>query len=71
MSCGANRWLRNAYRPDAEQVGVCYHVLDDVYPDREVDVSVFYTAGNEIVPIDPLPKRELIRLIHEGLAARA
>lgn len=41
-----------------------------MYHERTVDVNLFYTAGNELVPVDPLPKRELIRLVDGRLDAR-
>ena len=37
-----------------KQLSVYYHVLTAVYPDRDVDLALFFTADGERVPIEPL-----------------
>jgi ATP-dependent exoDNAse (exonuclease V) beta subunit len=49
-----------------KQVSVYYHVLDAEYPDREVDVSLFYTYQGEAITVDPLSKQTLGRLVSVG-----
>ncbi|ELY38909.1 UvrD-helicase domain-containing protein [Natronorubrum tibetense] len=41
------------------QLSVYYHVLEEWFSNREVTISIFYTADDERVAIDPLSKAEL------------
>jgi ATP-dependent helicase/nuclease subunit A len=56
---------RHAEPEYRKQLSVYYHVLTDVYPERTVRPSVFYTQSGERVSIDPLSKSELRQLIME------
>ncbi|MFC3958910.1 UvrD-helicase domain-containing protein [Halovivax cerinus] len=38
------------------QLSVYWHVLNEVYPDRAVTASLFYTAEGELVEMEPLSK---------------
>jgi ATP-dependent exoDNAse (exonuclease V) beta subunit len=49
-----------------KQVSVYYHVVAAAFPDREVDVQLFYTHQGEAVPIEPLSTQALSRLVNVG-----
>ncbi|MDS0474599.1 ATP-dependent DNA helicase [Natrinema sp. 1APR25-10V2] len=44
------------------QLSVYYHVLEDWFSDRTVTASIFYTAEDARVEIDPLSEAELVTL---------
>jgi ATP-dependent exoDNAse (exonuclease V) beta subunit len=46
-----------------KQLSVYYHVASDWYKDRNVSVSIFYTADGERVEIEPLTRGELVALV--------
>ncbi|KTG11405.1 ATP-dependent DNA helicase [Haloprofundus marisrubri] len=50
---------RHAESEYRKQLSVYYHVLESVYPDREITAAIYYTATGEIAEIDPLTKGEL------------
>ncbi len=50
------RHAEDEYR---KQLSVYHHVIEAVYPDREVTTSIFYTDGGERVRVEPLSKPEL------------
>jgi ATP-dependent helicase/nuclease subunit A len=52
-----------------KQLSAYYHVLTAVYPDREIQLSVFYSADGELVSVDPLPRSELLVLTEQALIA--
>ena len=59
----ASRRAEDEYR---KQVSVYYHVLNSVYPDREVTASLYYSGPGERVSLTPLgyPKlREVVELV--------
>jgi ATP-dependent helicase/nuclease subunit A len=56
---------RHAEPEYRKQLSVYYHVLTDVYPERTVRTSIFYTQSGEQVSIDPLSKSELRQLVIE------
>lgn len=59
-----SRVAESEYR---KQLSAYYHVLTSVYPHREIRLSVFYTADNELVSIEPLPNAELQRVTEQAL----
>ena len=57
-------------RAEAEyrtQLSVYSHVLRSVYPERAVTAFLFYTADNELVPMEPRPMDELRMLVRDRL----
>jgi superfamily I DNA/RNA helicase len=48
-----------------KQLSVYYHVVQEVYPDREVTASIFYTETGDRQQVDPLPIRGIQRLVRE------
>lgn len=54
-----NRHAESEYRI---QLSVYYHVLREWFSDRSVTASIFYTAEDARVPIDPLSKAELVAI---------
>ena len=56
---------RHAESEYQKQLSVYYHVVNELYPDREVDTAIFYTAEGEPQPIDPLSKEELKQLVRD------
>ncbi|WP_336361582.1 UvrD-helicase domain-containing protein [Haladaptatus sp. ZSTT2] len=55
------RHAENEYR---KQLSIYYHVISDVYPEKEITPTIFYTELGTEVSIDPLSKSEI-----EALAA--
>lgn len=51
---------RHAHEEYRTQLSVYYHALDDWFDDREITASVYYTAVDERVVIDPCSKVELL-----------
>ncbi|GAB7121099.1 UvrD-helicase domain-containing protein [Natrinema sp. JCM 9743] len=47
------------------QLSVYYHVLEDWFSDRSITASIFYTAEDTRVEIDPLSKAELATIAEE------
>jgi ATP-dependent exoDNAse (exonuclease V) beta subunit len=41
------------------QLSIYHHVLSDAYPDRAVNSSIYYTADDESIDIDPLEIHEI------------
>ncbi len=54
-----NRHAESEYRI---QLSVYYHVLREWFSDRAVTASIFHTAANDRVAIDPLSKAELVAI---------
>ena len=54
---------RHAETEYRTQLSVYYHVLDDWFADRTVTASVFYSADNDRVEIDPLSLTEIRELV--------
>jgi peptide/nickel transport system substrate-binding protein len=54
---------RNAEAEYEKQLSVYYHVLSSVYPDREVTVSLYYSADGDLVTVDPLSEATLADLV--------
>lgn len=50
-----------------KQLSVYYHVLESVYPDREISLSLFYTAEGESVSVEPVSKSDLAALAEDAL----
>ena len=60
---------RRAESEYQKQLSVYYHVVAELYPDREVTTAIFYTSDGEQKPIEPLSKtelRELVRGVRNG-----
>jgi ATP-dependent helicase/nuclease subunit A len=49
-----------------KQLSVYYHVARNVYPDREITASIFYTDDGIREPIDPLSFDEIQRFVVEA-----
>jgi ATP-dependent exoDNAse (exonuclease V) beta subunit len=56
---------RHAETEYRKQLSVYYHVAQEVYPDREVTASIFYTETGDRQQVDPLPVQEIQRLVRE------
>ncbi|WP_121744837.1 UvrD-helicase domain-containing protein [Natronorubrum halophilum] len=54
---------RHAESEYQTQLSAYYHALDDWFDGRDVTASLYYTADDTRVEIDPLSKIELVRLI--------
>jgi ATP-dependent exoDNAse (exonuclease V) beta subunit len=54
---------RHAEAEYRKQLSVCYHVLRELYPDRDVSASIFYTADGVREEIDPLSQNELVDVV--------
>jgi ATP-dependent exoDNAse (exonuclease V) beta subunit len=61
-----SRVAESEYR---KQLSAYYHVLTSVYPDREIQLSIFYSAGGELVSIEPFLRTELLILTEQALTA--
>jgi len=48
-----------------KQLSVYYHVAREVYPDREITASIFYTETGSRHEIDPQPIDDIQRLVEE------
>ncbi len=55
-----SRIAESEYR---KQLSIYYHVLTEWFPERTVTASIFYTATDQQVEIDPLSKNELSDLV--------
>ncbi|SIR88553.1 ATP-dependent exoDNAse (exonuclease V) beta subunit (contains helicase and exonuclease domains) [Haladaptatus litoreus] len=55
-----SRLAESEYR---KQLSIYYHVLTEWFPERTVTASIFYTANEQQVEIDPLSKNELCDLV--------
>ncbi|WP_418286289.1 UvrD-helicase domain-containing protein [Halorubrum sp. DTA46] len=60
---------RHAESEYRTQLSVYYHVLDSWFPDRTVSASIFYTADDERVTIEPR-SRDALRALVEAEAER-
>ncbi len=49
-----------------KQLSIYYHVLDECYPEKTVSASLFYTATGERIPVDPLSKSDLQKLVADN-----
>lgn len=56
---------RQAHEEYRKQLSVYYHVLDSAYPDRSVSATIFYTADEEQVAVEPLSIDELKTIVSE------
>jgi ATP-dependent exoDNAse (exonuclease V) beta subunit len=56
---------RHAEAEYRKQLSVYYHVLDELYPDRAIRLTLLYTATATEVSLDPLPKSKLIDAIDQ------
>lgn len=54
---------RHAETEYRKQLSVYYHVLRELYPDREVSASIFYTADGVREEIAPLSQDELVDVV--------
>jgi superfamily I DNA/RNA helicase len=54
---------RHAEPEYSKQVSVYYHVLAQLYPDRDIHTALFYTEDGTRVEIEPLSKADLETLI--------
>ncbi|MEZ3118050.1 UvrD-helicase domain-containing protein [Halobaculum sp. MBLA0147] len=54
---------RHAESEYRKQLSVYYHVAQEVYPDREVTASIFYTETGDRQQVDPLPTQEIQHLV--------
>jgi superfamily I DNA/RNA helicase len=54
---------RQAHEEYRKQLSVYYHVLDSAYPDRSVSATIFYTADEEQVAVEPLSIDELKTIV--------
>lgn len=59
---------RRVHREYRLQLSVYYHVLTSVYPDREIRPTVFYTADDEPVVVDPVSTEEIEKRVREMLS---
>ena len=57
---------RHAESEYQKQLSVYYHVVSELYPDRDVTASIFYTADGERREIDPLGTAALRDLAREA-----
>jgi len=55
-----SRVAESEYR---KQLSVYFHVLSEWFPERTVTASIFYTANEQQVEIDPLSKNELSDIV--------
>jgi ATP-dependent exoDNAse (exonuclease V) beta subunit len=46
-----------------KQLSVYYHAVAEVYPDREITASLFYTAEGDMVEVDPVTRERLESLV--------
>ncbi|MFB6198833.1 MAG: PD-(D/E)XK nuclease family protein [Halobacteriaceae archaeon] len=60
----ASRRAEEEYR---KQLSAYYHVLESVYPERDVTVSLYYSAAGRRVPVTPLPLDDLAALVESVL----
>ncbi|WP_123619205.1 exodeoxyribonuclease V subunit beta [Halorubrum sp. CSM-61] len=58
---------RHAEGEYRKQLSVYARVVGDVYPDREVTTSVFYTADDDLVELAPISMAEVGGLVRERL----
>jgi len=57
-------------QPESEyrkQLSVYYHVASEWYPNKEITASIFYTANDELVEIDPMDRATLRAFASEEL----
>jgi superfamily I DNA/RNA helicase len=54
-----------------KQLSVYYHVLREVYPDREVSAALFYTSEGLRVDVDPLSRSAIRDLVADSRAESA
>lgn len=50
-----------------KQLSVYYHVLEAVYPERDISLSLFYTAEGEAVNVEPLSVSDLAALAKDAM----
>jgi ATP-dependent helicase/nuclease subunit A len=51
---------RSAEAEYRKQLSIYYHVVKEVYPDRDVEITLFYTQAGEQVPLDSLEKANIL-----------
>ena len=61
---------RRAAEEYLKQLSVYYHVLDATFPDRTVTASIFYTADDELVTVEPSTRAALADEVRARLSAR-
>jgi len=54
---------RHAEAEYRKQLSVYYHVLTQVFPDREVTTSIFYTEDGSRINIEPFSEQEIVALV--------
>jgi len=54
---------RHAEAEYRKQLSVYYHVLRELYTDREISASIFYTADGVREDIDPISRDELVDVV--------
>ena len=54
---------RHAQPKYRKQLSVYYHVVRQLYPDRRINTSIFYTASGETVEIEPHTIDELVEMV--------
>jgi RecB family exonuclease len=54
---------RHAETEYRKQLSVYYHVLDALYPSRAIEPKIFYTESGTTVPVTPLNKEDLRKLV--------
>jgi len=57
-------------QPESEyrkQLSVYYHVASEWYPNKEITASIFYTADDELVEIEPVDPKTLRKLTSDTL----
>ena len=64
----SSRHAESEYR---KQLSVYYHVVRQLYPDREIRTRIFYTATGEPVDVDPLSMADLVALVERVEAEEA
>jgi superfamily I DNA/RNA helicase len=49
----------NGHQEYAKQVSIYYHTLDEVFPNKKIRATVFYTAEGDPVDIDPMSMEQI------------
>jgi len=58
--------MRRGHEEYRKQLSVYYHVLTSVYEDPDIFSSIYYTADDELVTVDPIPLNSLKDVIREA-----
>ncbi|MCD2201125.1 ATP-dependent helicase [Halobacterium sp. KA-4] len=62
---------RHAEREYRKQLSVYYHIITDLYPDRDVRATLFYTNEAETVDVEPFSKTDLREIVAEVITVDA